>query len=392
MNTEEIVHPAVTYVEQHGFDSLMVELQKRIDAGHLTRRDADANGELAGLSTFCYSKTCPIDRAWDEFTTMCRGLILDMVGKKIVATPFPKFFNYLENGTVPPKDVGFQCLEKLDGSLIITFMWNGKLRCATKGSFQSDQAVWALDWINTQPALKSFLERLPGFTMLFEAIYVANQIVVKYDYEGLVLLGGYRADGSELDRTRLEFFAADTGVRLAGVHHFDSVEALREASESFGSDMEGYVVRFDNGLRLKIKGAEYCRVHRLVSRLTPLSVWENMLHMTDMAAIRVELPEEFWCDFDSMLEIFQGKLDAITSRVAAVVEQCKEMSNKDVGLSQNTLDPVGRKFVFAARQDANWVTNSKHRRPLFDLIRPTANVLEGYVPSVRFKNVESESG
>lgn len=392
MNPTAVVHPAVAYVSKHGFDSLIVELQKRIDAGHITRRDGLAGSELAGLASYCYSKTCPIAGAWDEFTVMCRGLVLDMAGKRIVATPFPKFFNYLENGSIPPSGIGFQCFEKLDGSLIVAFHWNGKLRCATKGSFYSDQAVWASNWLNNNLSVKEFVDRRRGSTFLFEAIYRANQIVVKYDYEGLVLLGGYRPDGSEFERNMLESIGSETGCRVAEMHHFASIEALREASENFKGDMEGYVVRFDDGLRLKIKGKEYCRIHRLVSLLTPLSVWENMQHGLDMQAARAELPEEFWFDFDEMVGIFETKLNTIVSKVDAMVALCSVMSNKDIGLSTD-LEPMGRQFIFAARKDgANWLQNQKTRRCLFENFRPTANMLEGYTPSVRFKNVESESG
>ena len=75
-------------------------------------------------------------------TLAARGLILDHAARRIVATPFPKFFNAGErDGTIP--DLPFETTEKLDGSLIIIFHHRGRWRTATTGAFDSDQAVWA---------------------------------------------------------------------------------------------------------------------------------------------------------------------------------------------------------------------------------------------------------
>jgi RNA ligase len=45
------------------------------------------------LLLYVYTERCGYDRAWDETTVLARGLILDRVERRVVATPFPKFFN-----------------------------------------------------------------------------------------------------------------------------------------------------------------------------------------------------------------------------------------------------------------------------------------------------------
>ena len=42
-----------------------------------------------------YSKSCQLDKIWNEVTIKCRGLIIDMFGN-IVSRPFEKFYNYEE--------------------------------------------------------------------------------------------------------------------------------------------------------------------------------------------------------------------------------------------------------------------------------------------------------
>jgi RNA ligase len=95
-----------------------------------------------GLALWCYQSRCVFNDGWNEFTTLARGLILDAGTGRIVATPFPKFFNYGERGEEFPA-LPFETFEKLDGSLIILFHHRGRWLTATKGSFNSPQARWA---------------------------------------------------------------------------------------------------------------------------------------------------------------------------------------------------------------------------------------------------------
>ena len=81
---------------------------------------------------------------WDEHTTVARGLILDTEAGRIVASPFPKFFNAGERrGGIP--DLPFETFEKLDGSPIILYFYDGGWRTATNGNFDSGQARWSRD-------------------------------------------------------------------------------------------------------------------------------------------------------------------------------------------------------------------------------------------------------
>jgi RNA ligase len=92
------------------------------------------------LSIYNYSRACQYDNAWDDVTIMCRGLVLDNEGN-VVAKPFKKFWNIEENYHIPTQD--FIVQEKLDGSFILAFFYNGELIISSKGSFISDQAIWS---------------------------------------------------------------------------------------------------------------------------------------------------------------------------------------------------------------------------------------------------------
>ena len=97
-------------------------------------------------------------------------------------------------------------------------------------------------------------------------------------------------------------------------------------------DAEGFVVRFDDGQRLKIKGAEYRRIHALVSRITPLAMWEIMQAGDDLATIRPDIPEEFGTDFDAICAILTREVEAVVESAERAAASVAHLSDKEVGL------------------------------------------------------------
>jgi RNA ligase len=366
-------HPAA----QITFDELLAGLRMEVSAGNVIEKQ-----DGHGLSLFVYSAQCTYERAWNKFSLLARGLILDTNGKKTAALTFPKFFNVGEGISVIP-DLPFETFEKLDGSLIIIFHHDGKWRTATKGSFGSEQAKWAVNHLPGASRLKS------GVTYLCEAIYPANRIVVHYGYEGLVLLGAYAEDGTEYLYDDLTLASNETGWRLAARHHYANVSDLLTQAATLPRTKEGFVLRFADGTRLKIKGDEYCRIHRLVSNLTPLSIWEAMLNRDDLDVVRRELPEEFWCDFDRIRGLIETKKLVLQTTINEVAGETVGKTDREVGLSLDKIPADVRRFVFPWRKSNGNILDGdgRTRKLFFDQLRPTGNVLEGYEPSSSMNRV-----
>ena len=362
----DLIHPA----RQMPFATLTAGLQRAQELGFVHRRI----GGVLGLQLFIYTPRCIYDDGWDEFTVIARGLILDEKAGQVVATPFPKFFNVGERyGDVP--DLPFEAFEKLDGSLIIAFHHAGRWRTATKGAFDSEQAVWAQARLDAAD-LSSLT---PGTTYLFEAVYPENRIVVLYPDPALVMLAAYDRDGRELTYGEVLATCRTLGWRAARRHEFASIGDMVRHAATLPREDEGFVIRFGNGLRLKLKGAEYRRIHALISRCTPLAMWEAMVAGDDMDAIRRDLPEEFWTDFDDIVRLLRASIAAVETRVAEVAASVAHMSDKDLGLSLNSLPADARPYLFGFRKSGTII--GKSRDSLMRVIRPTANTLAGYVPS-----------
>ena len=368
------LHPARTVP----FDALFAGLQAAHEKRLVYRRPGPD-----GLVLYVYSEHCMYEGAWDEFTMAARGLILDVEERRIAATPFPKFFNAGERGA-PIPDLPFSTTEKLDGSLIIIFHHRGRWRTATKGSFTSAQAIWAQERLAGMD-----LSRLaPGTTYLAEATYPENKVVVFYPETRLRMLSAYGPDGAEIPFEALAATGFETVARL----DFNSVADMLATAKTLPRSQEGYVVRFEDGLRLKIKGDEYRRIHALISNLTPLAIWQAMASGDNMEAIRRDLPEEFWGDFDTLVSLLQERIDRTAAAVARAAAAVAHLPDKDVGLALPTLDEAARPYIFDYRKGGGNLLAGRAREKLFRAIRPTGNELPGYQPSSAMNRVAEELG
>jgi RNA ligase len=251
------------------------------------------------ISIYNYSRTCQYENKWDDLTIACRGLVLDNEGN-VLAKPFPKFFNYeeLEGLTFRESKIpneSFDVFEKMDGSLGILFNYCGEWIMATRGSFTSEQAVKGMEMLKKLP----YKGLLTHCTYLFEIIYKENRIVVDYDYEDLVLLGVIdNSDGHEYDlyNARLEGISIGDLLQAMGfkvVKKCDGITDFKELKETISNDTEGYVIKFKSGMRMKIKGDEYIRLHKILTNFSTIDIWELLRDGKPLDEFLDRVPDEF---------------------------------------------------------------------------------------------------
>lgn len=224
---------------------------------------------------------------WTDELQQCRGLILDAAGN-VVARPFRKFWNYGER--TDPEDFpsgSYTVWQKYDGSLGVLYWLDGEPYIATRGSFDSDQARWANRHLQKY---RGGAQLDQSITYLFEIIYPDNRIVVDYEgFEGLVLLGGYVTETGEwIDPDPSVGFPVAQTIGTIDDH---PAKLLLQA----GPNAEGFVLRWPDDYRLKVKFAEYVRLHRLITGLSLKRLWE-LLKEEGPAALdpfRVGVPQAF---------------------------------------------------------------------------------------------------
>lgn len=244
-----------------------------------------------------YNARCQYAKAWDEYTRMARGLITDLEGN-IVARPFRKFFNLGETEETKIENLPDEMpyiYEKLDGSLGILY-WDESdgvsiPYIASRGSFVSRQAQWATEWLQER-ARNRRMRFVRGYTYLFEIIYPGNRIVVDYgDREGLALLAVVETvTGQEMDPIDEAHRLGLPGARQ--ICH--PLELVQSRCETLDANEEGFVAHYPGaGLRVKLKGAEYCRLHKLLTGFSTISIWECLVAGTDIEPMLDRVPEEF---------------------------------------------------------------------------------------------------
>lgn len=236
------------------------------------------------LTIYNYSQSTQYEAKWDEVTLSCRGLVMDDKGS-IVARPFKKFFNIEEAKHTPTKD--FEVYEKMDGSLGILFMYGGEWIFASRGSFTSEQAIKGRELLN-----KYDLDLLsPGYTYLFEIIYPDNRIVVNYgETEDLILLGCNETTGSGEVDIHVDYYIDNFNV--VKKYNFEDYTEIQKLN---WENSEGFIVRFTNGDRCKIKFADYVKLHRVLTNCSSYDIWENLKEFDKLPEEMLkDVPDEFY--------------------------------------------------------------------------------------------------
>jgi RNA ligase len=264
-------------------------------------------------------------------------LVLDNEGN-VIAKPFPKFFNYEEHTVEEIPNELFDVYEKMDGSLGICFyyereltyterykLWfngnyetgmeyceeivpnfddpyyhptptkRGEWHMATRGSFTSEQAVKGKELLG-----KYNFEKLhTDYTYLFEIIYKENRIVCDYDFEDIVLLGIINTKtGSEVnlhsdtEDVRIQNIVKNIGFNIV-MRYNTFGEGFDVLKSEISNSKEGYVIRFKGGMRMKIKGDEYVRLHKILTNFSTTDIWELLMTKGNMDEFLERVPDEF---------------------------------------------------------------------------------------------------
>ena len=260
-----------------------------------------------------YSPKVQSKKFWDDYTLSCRGLVVDKEGN-ILARPFQKFKNYEE---YEPSKIDmsekFEIFEKMDGSLIILFYYEPSMEwiVASRGSFISEQMLEAQKMLDA-----SVLVNLNKYvTYLFEILYPENRIVVDYGKrKELVLLTAIiTEDGVELSHDVImnmysKFFTVVKKYNLT-VSDLEDLKRLEE------DNREGFVVKFENGFRVKVKFKEYVRLHGILTNVSNLVVWEHLKNNYNFDELLDRVPDEFYDWLKKTVNVLQTSFNEI-ERVA----------------------------------------------------------------------------
>lgn len=238
----------------------------------------------ADLFIYNYSPTVQYDKLWNEITIQTRGLILDN-DLNIVAKPFKKFFNLEELDINQIPLLPFEVFDKMDGSLGILYWLEDKPYIATRGSFTSEQAIHATDVLYKKYS-HLFYKLDKNCTYLFEIIFPNNRIVLEYfDTDDIFLL-------TVINNITGEESLPDIGFPL--VKKYDAIKDFNQLKALNLENKEGFVIKFSNNFRLKIKFEEYVRLHRILTGVSNIAIWEYLMEGKNFDELLDKVPDEFY--------------------------------------------------------------------------------------------------
>jgi T4 RnlA family RNA ligase len=256
--------PAIaTKLREHGLDYLKDDP----DELAIKHRIYESDGLL--VLNYCQIQSPKLHPVIQE----CRGLILSLDGFDVVSRCFDRFFNFGEGPNehfdIEPGDV---IVEKVDGSLIKLYHWDGRWHVSTRGTAFAEAdtpfgRTFAEVVQTAAPRLlcEQFLAGLSrDCTYIFELVSPENRVVKTYDSTALVYLatrdnrtGEYCSNARHME--------LHCGIRGPRVYRFDTAGKCLEAAKNLPDLEEGYVVYRSGRPVCKIKSPTYVAAHRLFS-------------------------------------------------------------------------------------------------------------------------------
>lgn len=297
---------------------MLEDLDDLVDAGYITRRKHPSHD----LWILNYTAKAQYDGLWNETTLSCRGLVVDSENN-VAARCFRKFFNLEEvRGDVEARaGMGFRTYEKVDGSLGILYWAGGEPHIATRGSFTSEQAIRGTRILRSKYGGVSLD---PDLTYLFEIIYPENRICVDYgDKEDLVLLATFEiSSGSEVPPPESPFPVA-RGFDLGC--DFDGIKSLNLKNR------EGFVVKFDDGYRFKVKFEDYVLLHSAIFSVSTRSVWNAL--RSGVSPVLDGLPDEVYDWVRGVEEDLTKCYNSIECRASEIFGLIRHLSRKEFAIA-----------------------------------------------------------
>ena len=276
----------------------------------------------------CASQRCPDSVNLAAIRRECRGLLFYPDGR-IMSRRLHKFFNVNERDETAAHriDLGkpHVILEKLDGSMITPVFTEAGVRWGTKMGI-TEVSMQAEVHVSRWRQYTDFAEQClaENVTPIFEWCSRQQRIVVDYTQDQLVLIAmRHNITGEYLPYDVLTYNGSYWHIPVVQTYAgtTENMEHLISETRAM-ADAEGWIIRFDDGQMLKIKGDWYVRIHKTKDNL----IWEKNVvellinermddvkpYMLDEDLRRVEAFEtDFWQGINGMVNWYEEYFQAV---------------------------------------------------------------------------------
>jgi len=250
---------------------------------------------------------------WNDENFRFRSCIVRQRDNTVVSQGFGKFVNFSERPDFQPWDdtKPFEARHKLDGSLLIVSKHKGQLIIRTRGTIDARQ-------MNNGHEIDLLIEKYPkafennwlngeNCSMLYEWTTPSNIIVLREHDEPTITLVGMVQHYEPIyeSETILDYVAWIIGVDRPRAYEYNSIaECIADVAAWTGK--EG-VVLTQGQVKKKIKGDEYCELHKMATGITGISTVLDVF----MASPRFVKADDFYHYIETTLDY-------------EIAEKCKE--------------------------------------------------------------------
>lgn len=284
----------------------------------------------------------------------CRGLIFDKSGK-LISRPFHKFFNVQEKEETQLLHLDLSkphhILQKLDGSMIRPLYISGQWRLATKMGV-TDVAKQAEEFVKDKGNYTQFFLtcREQNLTPIFEWVSRKQRIVIDYPQDNLILtaLRGING-GNYIEYGGLQSIAKAYNIpvvqQYAGT--VENMQHLLDHTAALEGE-EGYVIRFHDGMMVKIKGSWYVQIHKAKDMINREKNIVSLILDEKIDDVKPFLLQE---DLDRLNKYEHNFWKGVTwsaSSIDIVYRSCREgtESKKDFAFKVKEQDPMFHSILF----------------------------------------------
>jgi hypothetical protein len=266
-----------------------------------------------------------------------RGIILDINDNfKVISYGYNKFFNYSEPLAAHINWDNALFYEKVDGSLLQLFWYDNQWNIATSGSPDGSGNVGNNQLTFAELFWQVFNElnyKLPEHyfnipvTYLFELCTSLNQVVIPHQRSRLVFHGARNLSPDtgyyELPYEALYACAEYYNWELVKTFQFKNINEVLLYTETLnGLEQEGFVVCDRQNNRIKIKSADYVKLHHLRSGFSTKNLLE-VVRSFEGAELISYFP--YW---QSKLEEIRNKYFLLVLNILNVFDQIKTISTR----------------------------------------------------------------
>jgi len=308
-----------------------------------TQHKQEKHGKI--IESFKYAFHLP--NMWDGSKHInMRGITF--IDRKLVALPFPKFFNIGERAETREIDLNDanHIYEKVDGSLISFLNIEGKIACKTMRSIESDVAKEVEIYLEKRPDVREYAKELieKNLSPMFEYVSPTQKIVISYD-KNIIFLGCRDMETGKI------FFP----------HHLDVPDSI-DTPSLFNvnsmtkymnkDDVEGVVVTMNDGLMFKMKTERYCKIHKLIEGITVKAILKYIIDDTidDVYGVleqnNLEKDKVF---MKKVEEKYHNIYNELLTEAKELYERVKEKERKEIAfeIAKKKRKSVIGKLVFA---------------------------------------------